>query len=71
MSKGQRIQKTRDLFGSSWMSFLLGEVNSRVSYPHLGISGRVFDVGTGQPPTQFPDDVKSMAFVQRGRSKRL
>jgi Protein of unknown function DUF262/HNH endonuclease len=65
MSKGQRMQKMRDLF-----AYLVAEINAHKSVTvegaiaHLGLRGRIIDVNAIQQSPSFSDDTKSMVFVR-------
>lgn len=66
LSKGQRVNKMRDLF-----TLLIGEtlkgdvVTPERAIEHLGLQGRILDVKAIQEAPKFTDDTKSMVFLQQ------
>jgi hypothetical protein len=70
MSKGRRVANTKDL-----LSFLVAQLSADRSVTpeqamaHLGLPGRVF--GVDAHPTQFPEDVKSMAYIKKAIESAL
>jgi hypothetical protein len=66
LSRGQRVNKMRDLF-----MFLIDEISKgdvvtpERAIEHLGLQGRILDVKAIQEAPKFTDDTKSMVFLQQ------
>ncbi len=65
MSKSQRVSKMADLF-----QFLISQASAGVdvtpeaAMSHIGVSGRIFDVNTGEAASHVSDDTKSTVFMR-------
>jgi hypothetical protein len=66
LSRGQRIPRIRDMYMYLIAEFNEGRtVSVEALLSHLGLSGRVFDIVQSHAPREFPDDAKSMIFINR------
>lgn len=73
MSKGQRVQNTRDLFDLLVGEYSAGRsVTPESAIRQLGLRGRVLDVEAAQVgPSHVPEEVKSMVFVKKALESAL